>query len=191
MAHLLLFYGSTEGQTAKIAAYMADALRAQGHTVDLTTHAPPGPLDESVDAVVVGASVHAGRHQDTVVQFIEDHRQELACRPSAFFSVSLTAALGAAAERAKIETLVHSFLEEAEWTPDIVATLGGALRYTQYGFLKRFLMKQISRRHNGPTDTSRDYEFTDWQRVDRFVERVLRRVTVRDARSQRAADQRS
>jgi menaquinone-dependent protoporphyrinogen oxidase len=72
-----------------------------------------------------------------------------------------------------------------------VATLGGALRYTQYGFLKRFLMKQISRRHNGPTDTSRDYEFTDWQRVDRFVERVLRRVTVRDARSQRAADQRS
>lgn len=191
MAHLLLFYGSTEGQTAKIASYMAEAIRAQGHTVDLTTHAPQGSLDESVDAVIVGASVHAGRHQDTVVQFIKDHRQELARRPSAFFSVSLTAALGAAAERAKIETLVHSFLEDVEWTPDIVTTLAGALRYTQYGFLKRFLMKQISRRHNGPTDTSRDYEFTDWQRVDRFVERVLRRASARDVRSPRAADQRS
>jgi menaquinone-dependent protoporphyrinogen IX oxidase len=30
-------------------------------------------------------------------------------------------------------------------------------------------MKTISRRAGGPTDTSRDYEFTDWVALDQFV----------------------
>jgi hypothetical protein len=30
-------------------------------------------------------------------------------------------------------------------------------------------MKEIARRAGGPTDTSRDYEFTDWAALDRFV----------------------
>ena len=34
-------------------------------------------------------------------------------------------------------------------------------------------MKQISKRHFGPTDTSRDYELTDWAEVQRFTDRYL------------------
>lgn len=30
----------------------------------------------------------------------------------------------------------------------------------------------ISRRSGGPTDTSREYEFTDWEAVDRFGREV-------------------
>ena len=31
------------------------------------------------------------------------------------------------------------------------------------------LLKRISRRAGGPTDTSRDYEMTDWNQVVRFA----------------------
>jgi menaquinone-dependent protoporphyrinogen oxidase len=33
----------------------------------------------------------------------------------------------------------------------------------------RRLIKLISWQAGGPTDTSRDYEFTDWEAVDRFA----------------------
>lgn len=39
--------------------------------------------------------------------------------------------------------------------------------------LLRWVMKQISKRHFGPTDTSRDYELTDWAEVQRFTDRYL------------------
>jgi menaquinone-dependent protoporphyrinogen oxidase len=31
-------------------------------------------------------------------------------------------------------------------------------------------MKRIARKEGGPTDTSRDYEYTDWEAVDRFAD---------------------
>jgi len=30
-------------------------------------------------------------------------------------------------------------------------------------------MRMISRQEGGPTDTSREFEFTDWDHVDRFA----------------------
>jgi menaquinone-dependent protoporphyrinogen oxidase len=33
-------------------------------------------------------------------------------------------------------------------------------------------MKRIARKAGAPTDTSRDYEFTNWQALDRFVEQL-------------------
>jgi menaquinone-dependent protoporphyrinogen oxidase len=50
----------------------------------------------------------------------------------------------------------------------------GALLYTQYGFLKRHLMKKIaSDKGSLDTDTSRDYVYTEWDGVQRFTEDFL------------------
>ena len=43
--------------------------------------------------------------------------------------------------------------------------MGGRLAYTQYGILTRFIMRGIAAKSGGPTDTSRDYEMTDWTQV--------------------------
>jgi menaquinone-dependent protoporphyrinogen oxidase len=48
--------------------------------------------------------------------------------------------------------------------------------YTQYGLFLRWIMKRISRRKGGPTDTTRDHDFTDWAAVDRFAERLAEAV---------------
>lgn len=176
MAHVLVLYGTTEGQTRKIAAEIADALRDRGHSaerVDSTTFNGPLPVN-AFDGVIVGASVHSGHHQDAVVRVVTDNRAALSRLPTAFYSVSLAVLDEPHHEEAW--AYVRRFLEETGWTPDLTETFAGALRYTKYGFVKRFIMKQISKRQGRPTDTSRDFEFTDWTRVDRFVDRFLRHI---------------
>ena len=53
--------------------------------------------------------------------------------------------------------------------PDVVGLFAGALVYTQYGWLKRHVMRAIVKREGGDLDMSRDYEYTDWEAVERFA----------------------
>ncbi|MDS0292974.1 flavodoxin domain-containing protein [Halogeometricum luteum] len=167
MTATLVAYGTGEGQTAKVADRIVDALRERGHEAEAVDvkRLPRGFDLDAYDAVLVGGSVHAGRLQRGVRRFVRAHREELASRPTAFVQVCLSAVDNEeAAARA-----AHDFLRETEWDPDRVAVLGGALRYSEYGFLKRALMKRIAAESTGDVDTSRDYEYTDWEEVERFA----------------------
>jgi menaquinone-dependent protoporphyrinogen oxidase len=74
--------------------------------------------------------------------------------------------------RAEAESHVAEFLAATGWRPVTTATFAGALRYPRYGPITRFIMKLISRSHGGPTDTHREYEFTDWMAVARFADQL-------------------
>lgn len=93
--------------------------------------------------------------------------------PSAFFSVSLSAISSATQERQAAGYLAEKFVQELGWQPDRTEIIGGAVPYTRYGFLKRLVMKMIMKKHGSDTDTSRDYEYTDWDAVTRFAEDFL------------------
>lgn len=179
MAQILVLYSTIEGQTRKIARAIAGRIRAHGHTVRLLgAESLNGPLDaECVDAAIIGGSVHAGRHPDALMRVVADNRDVLDTIPTAFFSVSLTAAHADPEARAEARGPVNAFAEDTGWTPTLVETVAGALRYSQYGFLKKQLLRWISWRSGGPTDTSSDHELTDWPRVDRFVDRFLHHVS--------------
>src|SRR5690606_34541453 len=64
MAAILIVYGTTEGQTAKIAQHIADRARHLGHDA-LVRRAPEAQANEieAHDAVIVGGSLHEGRYQ--------------------------------------------------------------------------------------------------------------------------------
>jgi menaquinone-dependent protoporphyrinogen oxidase len=66
--------------------------------------------------------------------------------------------------------MIDVFAAETGWIPARSLAVAGALAYTQYGFLKKFVLRQIAKRAGGSTDTSCDHEYTDWPAVDRFVE---------------------
>ena len=60
---ICIAYATGEGQTAKIADYIADVVRAEGHdavTVDIghTKNVVP----DASDGVIVGCSIHMGKH---------------------------------------------------------------------------------------------------------------------------------
>lgn len=180
---LPVFYATTEGQTRRIAERLAAVLRDRGfdsRAIDMGR--AEGPIDwRRVTAALVGASLHAGRHQREAAAFVDANAAHLNAIPTAFFSVSLSAASHDAEEVAAARRLAEAFPREHGWTPAAIVSLAGRLAYTQYGFFKRRLMKRIARKEGAPVDTSRDYELTNWENVERLgreiAERARRRVT--------------
>ena len=63
---------------------------------------------------------------------------------------------------------------ESGWKPAMIHHAAGALRFTQYDFFKRWMMKRIASHENAPTDTSRDHEFTDWTALASFTTDFLK-----------------
>ncbi|MFP8956901.1 flavodoxin domain-containing protein [Natrialbaceae archaeon A-CW3] len=167
-----IIYGTGEGQTAKVASRIADVLADRGHqatTVDASVRNDDVALEDA-DSVLVGSSIHAGKQQSAVEAFVRSNREALASMPTAFFQVSLSSADEDGAEQAA--GYVEAFVEETGWHPDRIGLFGGALRYSEYGFLKRLLMKQIAKRKvEDPPDPDEagDIEFTDWNEVEAFA----------------------
>jgi menaquinone-dependent protoporphyrinogen oxidase len=171
MYKLPVFYATTDGHTRRIAETIAATLREGGFhsdAIELSSRMPR-PNWINIRSAVIGASVHAGRHQRAAAQFIAREAQHLNARPAAFFSVSMTAASSNPAKVDMIRGSATKFVRDAGWQPDRVACFAGKLAYTKYGFIKRFIMRRISAAEGGPTDTSRDYEFTDWAAVREFA----------------------
>jgi menaquinone-dependent protoporphyrinogen oxidase len=180
MLRVLIPYGTTEGLTAKISEFVADVIRGHGHKADaLDIKGSMAPKPDGYDAVIVGASIHMGKHDKSAYNYVRKNLVVLERLPSALFSVSLAAH----GDTENAESYVDEFEQETGWHPAKVALFGGALLYTQYGFLKRHLMKKIARDKPGNlgTDTSRDYVYTEWDSVHRFDEDFLEEVVSVDA----------
>jgi menaquinone-dependent protoporphyrinogen oxidase len=172
MRRILIVYGTGHGQTAKIAGRMADLLSAEGESVTIhdARSLPAGTEPLSYDAVIIGASVQFGNHQRHVRRFVRRHASALNALPSAFFSVSGAAASDDPSRRGDAREYVQRFLRESAWEPWLADTMAGAMPYTKYGPFMRWMIRRIARSSGGPTDTSRDHEFTDWSQVEWFIE---------------------
>ena len=175
MTRIMIPYGTSEGHTARIVGCMADVIRSAGYepvAVEIKRSGTPSP--EGYDAAIVGASVHAGQHQAVVRDFVRKHHAALERLPSAFFSVSLSAAGSTSKAREEAEGYVEHFVRQTGWRPGKVGIFAGALVYTKYGLLMRWVMKRITIAKGSPdTDTSRDYVYTDWEDVKGFTGEFL------------------
>ena len=184
MGDVLLVCATTHGHTAKIAAGIAEALRAGGLGVDLRDVRDASDIAAADhEGVIVGASVHAGHHQRAIVNWVKNHRAALEAGPSAFFSVSLAAAEDTDESREATQHYIDDFLDETGWTPGRSAPMAGALQYREYDVFTRTLMRLMMRRGGHPTDASRDYDHTDWEAVDRFGRDFAELVAAADRRS--------
>jgi menaquinone-dependent protoporphyrinogen oxidase len=171
MERVLIVYATREGQTEKIARRMCAVIESTGHPVELidADHPAPGPWLERAGAILVGSPIRARGYLPSVVRFIRKHRSTLERVPSAFFSVGLAVASKTHEGRAQTRRRVEDLSATTGWYPKRVELLAGALQYSKYGFLTRWMMRRIARNEGGDTDTSRDYEYTDWSAVDRFA----------------------
>ena len=179
MCDVPVFYATTEGQTRRIADYLATSLRNLGlvGTAIEIGSAEAAVVDWArVKAVAVGASVHGGKHQRQAAAFVSRHLVRLNARPSVFFSVSLSIRSSIPREVDAARAVAEAFPREVGWEPRRVVCLAGRLAYLQYGWLKRFIMRRIAAKSGGPIDTSRDYEFTDWAEVRSVAADVARMV---------------
>jgi menaquinone-dependent protoporphyrinogen oxidase len=101
--NVLIVYGTTEGQTRKIAEWTATHIRERGHQVELRDSAAFGSGSDlgTFNAFIIAASVHQEHHQETITNFVITHHELLNASPSAFISVSLSAVLEGAKTKAQ------------------------------------------------------------------------------------------
>lgn len=171
MARVLITYGTTDGQTEKIAAYLTEELRGLGLGVDLIRAGAALARAWSYDGVIVAASLHAGRYQRNVVRWARQNAAALGERPAVFVGVCLAVREQTARAGHDLDESVRRFVARTRWTPGEVKFVAGALKYTRYGWLKRRAMQRIVAKAGGDTDTSRDYEYTDWPDLRAFARR--------------------
>ena len=177
MPTVLIAYASTHGHTAKIAARLRDVLRDAGLDAELGTLAEGAHVSPAgADAVLVGASVHGGRHQAEVVEWLRAHHTTLSAMPSGLFSVSLAAGDPGAEGQETARRYLDELLDETGFIPGTTICFAGALQYREYGTMMRLVMRLIANRHDQPTDVSKDHDFTDWEAVDRFGRDFAARV---------------
>jgi menaquinone-dependent protoporphyrinogen oxidase len=169
MTRILVLYGTTEGQTRKIAEFLAAAMRARSVDVDLVDAAAHSPDADAYTAVVVAASVHAGGYQPVVRRWVQANTETLRSRPTAFVSVCLGVLQHDPEVDHELKTILGLFLAATGWRPGVTRIVAGALPYTKYNWFKRWLMKRIVRKAGGDIDTSRDFEYTDWHDLRRFA----------------------
>lgn len=164
MTHILIVYGTTDGHTRKIAQVLAENLRAQFCSVDIVDSA--GQLKrlcpEGYDGVIVAASVHVGDFQRSVGNWVRAHAKTLNLLPTAFLAVCLAVVEKGTKPRQEILRIMRRFFDSTDWRPTITKMVAGALPYTRYGWIKRMMMRRIVAKAGGDVDTTRDYEYTDW-----------------------------
>jgi len=187
MKPIAVFYATREGHTHKIAERVTDDLRKRGFEADVKNLRDGDAIKLSDYAgVILAASVHIGTHEPEMVAFVKQHRVELESMPSAFLSVTLSEvgaerANATAEEHARfvadVQGMLNRFFEDTGWHPRRVKPVAGALLYTKYNFLIRFVMRRIAKKAGAQTDTSRDYEYTNWVALDHFVDEVADEIS--------------
>jgi len=176
MPRILIVFGTTDGHTARIASAIGDAVTDAGGVASVFRATTDAPDPGRYDAVIVAASVHRGRFQQPVVDWIRTHASRLNGMPTAFVSVSLGILQKDAAVQADVASIVTRFLDGTGWRPTARLGVAGALLYTYYWWLTRLVMRRIAHKAGGDTDTSRDYVYTDWAALRHFVDGFARRV---------------
>lgn len=178
--NVLIFYATVEGQTRKIAEAISNTIEAAGHMVFLADAAQPGLADPAgYDAAILCAPIHIGKYPSPFVHFIQQWKGSLSSVPTALVTVSLAIASRNKKERDEAANFPRELEQITGWRATAEHNAAGALKYLEYDFLRRWAMRYISGKEGGPTDTSRDYEMTDWKALEKFVIEFLSRAAAK------------
>jgi menaquinone-dependent protoporphyrinogen oxidase len=172
MASILILYSSVDGHTVSICRRIAERAEGHGHDVTLSSmDSGDGGDPAGFDRVVIGASIRYGKHRPNVLAFVERHAETLSSRPGAFFTVNLVARKP---NRNTPDTnpYLKKFLQRVSWKPQATAVFAGKLNYALYGFLDTQMIRLIMWLTKGPTNRDAVVDFTDWDAVDAFADRL-------------------
>jgi menaquinone-dependent protoporphyrinogen oxidase len=168
MTKYLFLYSTTDGHTKRICEYIGNILKQQNHEIKIEPISLELKKLSEYDAIILGASIRYGKHQKSVFNFINKHKDLLETKKSAFFSVNVVARKS---EKNSPNTnpYMKKFLKTSNWQPNKLGVFAGKVDYPSYKFFDKYIIKMIMWITKGPTDTSQSYEFTDWKVVENFA----------------------
>lgn len=174
---VLVVYATREGQTEKVARRIASVLASTGVVVTTVNARDRDAADatdiDDFDLLVFGASVHVGGIEPELRRFVNARSARIAQKPRSLFLVLLSAATKDPERRASsLAEIDRRVAAQLDVDFDDTERIAGALAYSRYSFFVRWIMRRIARSEGGDTDTSRDYEYTDWGQVESYARRL-------------------
>ncbi len=168
---MLILYSTVDGHTKHICEYLEQKLiLTKEITISSMEEASKHSLHEYKE-VVIGASVRYGYHRKNVYEFINNNRELLNERKTAFFSLNLTARKP---EKNTPETnpYIKKFLTKVKWDPTLKAVFAGRLDYPSLDCANKLAILFIMVITNGPKDINQVYELTNWEKVDELASAI-------------------
>lgn len=177
MHRILILFATKEGQTKKVAMRILEHLEAAKCSVRIVNAADSASvrrLDlESYDLLVFGASMHAGGLERELVKFINTNAKQIESSARSFFLVLLSAATQSPGLKAEsLADARQQMQKQLSVSFDDTEMIAGALKYSKYPLPLKWLMRRIAAKAGEGTDPSRDYEYTDWQQVQEYADRL-------------------
>jgi menaquinone-dependent protoporphyrinogen oxidase len=80
-----ILYSTVDGQTLKICNVIQEVLVEKGNTVELFSIDDFDKKIADFDKFVIGSSIRYGKHNPKIINFINEHKQELKNTENAFF----------------------------------------------------------------------------------------------------------
>jgi len=175
LSDITVFFAGRDGQTRKISTRVVERARAAGLHADLRDLREGIPTVEETRAArlpVVIAAIRYGYHLPEATRFIKERRAELTARAHVFASVNLTARKPGK-DTAEGNVYLRKLLKRHALTPILSAAIAGKLDYQRYLWWERLMIQLIMSITGGPTDPSTVVEYTDWEAVDAFADRLI------------------
>ena len=168
---ILILYSSIDGHTKNICSFISNKLK-KNHIIEMSEI----DKDEKIkfyfyDFIIVGASIRYGTYRKSFLKFINDNYLELQNTKNAFFSVNVVARKK---EKNSINTnpYIKKFYKLSKWKPNTVEVFAGKLDYPKYNFINKNIIKFIMWITNGPTQTDVAVDFTNWNDVEKFANKI-------------------
>ncbi len=166
----LILFSTREGQTAKIAHHIAEQLGEQ--QCELMDLHQVETLDlQQYNKVIIGASIRYGHFNRKLYQFINKYAGQLSAMNAAFYSVNLTARKPGK-DTPQGSVYIRTFVKKSPWQPNLIGVFAGALYYPRYSWFDRVMIRFIMTMTGGETDTSKEVEYTDWNKVTEFSRQI-------------------
>ncbi|MDU8925524.1 menaquinone-dependent protoporphyrinogen IX dehydrogenase [Pasteurellaceae bacterium LIM206] len=163
----LILYSSRDGQTKKIARFIAEKIAENVEVRSIFDNVNW----QDFDRIVIGASIRYGHFDRRLYKTLKNNTALLQQKDTAFFGVNLTARK-AGKDTPETNVYVKKFLRRIIWKPDIAAVFAGALFYPRYNLFDRLMIQLIMKMTGGETDPTTEKEYTDWQKVSEFAEKL-------------------
>jgi menaquinone-dependent protoporphyrinogen oxidase len=174
---LIRLYAAThDGHTARIAERIAARLKTRGADADIRIlKGGDEPDAAGADLVAMVAAVRYGKHLPVADAFAGKLAALQETTPVAVASVCLTARKPNK-RTAEENPYLRKLLARHALRPVAAHAFAGKLDYPRYRFVDRQMIRLIMWITGGPTDGVSVIEYTDWDAVEAFADRLAEAV---------------
>jgi menaquinone-dependent protoporphyrinogen oxidase len=140
MDSVLIAYASKAGSSAEVAGAIGKRLADRGFSVDVRRAGKVRSLDP-YGAVVVGSAIRAGQWLSEASGFVKTHREALARRKTAFFTLCMTLQKDTPENREKMAACLRPVRAILE--PDRIEFFAGKMDYSKLALVPRLIVKRM------------------------------------------------